>query len=1168
MGRRSLTKEAAISNQILNFVFKDSGVNLLAEGGNGIRVLTGLDTTGAKIDSSQLSTVTGKTSKKTGGDYVQGEILVKFKAKAAVLKPSSQALSRGVGFDKAPVSFEDIDRQDSPKVLVKLHERFPIKTIDKVFKKNFSPKIKKVSSIDISRNYRIIFSKDVSVIAVLQFLNQSSEIEYAEPNFILEATAINDPYYLDQQPPAPERALPAGSGGWNPSYDYQWGLKKINIEPAWDKDSGSQNVVVAVIDTGVDYNHPELEGRVIKGYDFVNDDNNPIDDNGHGTHVAGIIAAVKNNQIGMAGVSNSQILAIKGLNYNGAGTINNLARAVRFAGDNGAKVINASWGGIGSSQTLKEAVDYVNSLGVIFVAAAGNNGADSRRFIPASYRNSLSVGSSDVADQTSDFSNIIGIDFIAPGGNSRSSNPGGDGFRNILSLRAGGTGSSSLTIDNDYLRQAGTSMAAPFVTGSVALLLGQNSSLTSEEIRSILRTSAFKPDEKIWTKERGYGRLDIGRAMSTGGKFNVARIQKPDNFVVDGDQAQITFIAFGNYFSHWVLELGIGLEPTIWTTLEEDSTPKQTPETLVVNISSLPYGDNTLRLRVLSNSPEVPEAEDRLVVSKTPPVKWSFFDPAGSFDFMPTVADINADGRKEVIIPSVIGRVYILKSDGSLKSTISLGDEKLAYLASSPIVADIIPNLPGKEILIMTENKTYSQNKKIRIFSSSGSEYIGDNWPFSFTYTGFWTRMAPFRVEDIDGNGSYEILMAADKVYVLDRFGSPLNSGWPKTLAGDFENSVYAGKFINPKSNQLQVLAINHQGQVFVLDYQGNQITTFNIPAFNQSTPSATISDLDGDGIQELITQYQSSAGMPTETNTDIAVYKPDGTLLWKKTIGIGGFNVNFPVPIVSDLNNDGRKDIITSDADGIWILDRDGNQLTGWPFYNQSNVLNFVTGDADGDTLPEIYFSQSYPPSLGVLDKGLIKFYFPFSSSFLFDAPSVGDIDGDNHLELIINAPFGAPLRVYDLGETKNYRKFNLQWPTYQYNERRLAADGICLKLDCDLNGDGQVNFADYSFMQSCYGKESPLGACRRTDVVCDGSVTLLDFSMLANKCPSIFCPELSCDLNGDGKANKTDGSFFRSCFGKQATGSCKKADVVCDNYITLRDFSLLAQKCIVIFR
>jgi subtilisin family serine protease len=320
----------------------------------------------------------------------------------------------------------------------------------------------------------------------------------------------------------PDFQLTTASLPNDPSFSSLWGLVNtgasggtlnadINIEPAWNIGTSSA-IVTAVIDTGVDYTHPDLAPNMwansdevagngidddrngyiddTRGWDFANNDNNPMDDNGHGTHVAGTIGAVGNNGVGVTGVAwSTSIMALKFLDASGSGALSNAIRAIDYARVNGAKVINASWGGGGFSSALQSAISQYISSGGIFVAAAGNenNNNDTNPSYPANYTGVISVGASTRTDTRASFSNFgTTVDVVAPG-------------QSILSTLPG----------NRYGTLSGTSMATPHVAGAIALLWGQNPTLSATTITQGLLNNT---DNVLRGSVSQFGRINVGAA--------------------------------------------------------------------------------------------------------------------------------------------------------------------------------------------------------------------------------------------------------------------------------------------------------------------------------------------------------------------------------------------------------------------------------------------------------------------------------------------------------------------------------------------------------------------------------------------------------------------------------------------------------------------------------
>jgi len=311
--------------------------------------------------------------------------------------------------------------------------------------------------------------------------------------------------------------------------------------PAWDavEASAQADVVVAVIDTGVDYSHPDMADNMwvnpgeipgngidddgngyvddVHGYDFVYNDPDPDDVYGHGTHCAGTIAAVGNNATGIVGIASGntnkvKIMALKGLGDDGSGSVVGLANAVVYAVDNGANITSNSWGGFGSSQTLTDVFsNYAyNSGGVISVAAAGNSNMDVEGFFPASIPTVVAVAAVNYLDNKASFSNFgAQIDVSAPGVDVLSLNANG-GANNIA------TRFPSLIVDTYYLRLSGTSMACPHISGLAGLLLSQHPAWLPAQIIGQFVGTADPIDvlNPNYAGELGIGRANAFRAVT------------------------------------------------------------------------------------------------------------------------------------------------------------------------------------------------------------------------------------------------------------------------------------------------------------------------------------------------------------------------------------------------------------------------------------------------------------------------------------------------------------------------------------------------------------------------------------------------------------------------------------------------------------------------------
>ena len=298
----------------------------------------------------------------------------------------------------------------------------------------------------------------------------------------------------------------------------QWGLRKAHVDQAWDVTRGSSAVTVAVIDTGIDANHPDLAGVALPGTTFVTSPDPQcapgaaIDDNGHGTHVAGLIAANGNNAQGIAGVAfGVRILPIKALDCTGSGLLSDVASSVTWAADHGARIINISLGSNAAQSTLQDAIRYALAHNVIVVTAAGNCGVVSTRCgsinepqYPGAYPESFAVGATDQNDARASFSNENAyVALAAPGTRIWSTTPT---YPTTLSGANGGTTS--------YATLSGTSQASPFVAGVAALLLSKDPTLTAAQLADRLRSTADDLGVAGPDPDFGAGRVNALKAVS------------------------------------------------------------------------------------------------------------------------------------------------------------------------------------------------------------------------------------------------------------------------------------------------------------------------------------------------------------------------------------------------------------------------------------------------------------------------------------------------------------------------------------------------------------------------------------------------------------------------------------------------------------------------------
>jgi subtilisin family serine protease len=367
------------------------------------------------------------------------------------------------------------DQYVSGEILIKFNPSTSNNQRDGILASRGASRIRRFTALDIDQ---VRIPPGLNVASVVGAIRSAPEVLYAEPNYLRFAVASapsNDPFWLN---------------------DTLWGMQRVQAQQAWGVSTGNPSVVIANIDTGINYNHQDLAGNVwrnpleipannidddgngyiddVYGIDTYNHDSDPMDDRGHGTHTSGTLAAVGNNEIGVVGINwNAKVLSCKFLNASGSGTDSgaieclNYIVALKNRGEN-IRVTNNSWGSNYGSALLQSAIEAAGNAGIINVCAAGNLGSnnDSSPFYPAGFPSStiLAVAASDQSDNPASFSSYgpTSVDIAAPG----------------VSIMS--------TYGSSYDFMDGTSMATPHVAGSAALLASINPALSVATIKSLL----------------------------------------------------------------------------------------------------------------------------------------------------------------------------------------------------------------------------------------------------------------------------------------------------------------------------------------------------------------------------------------------------------------------------------------------------------------------------------------------------------------------------------------------------------------------------------------------------------------------------------------------------------------------------------------------------------
>jgi Subtilisin-like serine proteases len=426
-----------------------------------------------------------------------------------------------------PKTVERTKKENETEVLVRFRPGVSLAEIKKIAAKNNDIIEDEIESVKGLVAIDDLDNADVETVAE-QYREMNGLVSYAEPNYQIK---LDDPAQTYTVQDGVHR--PTGDAGPDdPQFAQQWALNNIgqdggkegahiNALKAWQKTQGSEQIVVAVLDSGVDYNHTDLRSNMWFRPDNLpqytddelgtfNDENgfngtdkaaDPMDDNGHGTHCAGIIGAEGNNGEGIAGVNwNVRIMPLKFMGRGGFGTTKDAIEAINYAIDRkqhgvNVRVINASWGSTMKSKALEDAIRAAGEQGILFVAAAGNDGSnnDKRPHYPSNYDlpNVVSVAALDRNDQLTSFSNWgpKTVHIAAPG-------------KDILSTWLG----------DNYREASGTSMAAPHVAGVAALILAKEPNLSVEKLRERLLKSV-DPIDSLKGKVESGGRLDAAKAV-------------------------------------------------------------------------------------------------------------------------------------------------------------------------------------------------------------------------------------------------------------------------------------------------------------------------------------------------------------------------------------------------------------------------------------------------------------------------------------------------------------------------------------------------------------------------------------------------------------------------------------------------------------------------------
>ncbi len=870
---------------------------------------------------------------------------------------------------------------------------------------------------------KLTFPPEADIEEIRAQYTADANIEYVQPNYI---------HKIDSQPN-------------DPLFPTQVALQLIEAEKAWALQLASPNVIVGVIDTGIDYEHEDLREAVwfntgedrdgdgvvsandfngidddgngfiddIRGWDFTDapsladggdfltPDNDPFDENGHGTNVAGIIGATGNNGVGIAGLAfGCKIMALRAGTALGFLEEDDVASAIVYAVRQGAHIINMSFGDTAASPLLRDVMIFAHAQNCILVASAGNGSTDEIHF-PSGFPETISVGATNADDFLSGFSNFgSSVDLVAPG----------------LAIMTAFRG-------NEYSLFSGTSASAPFVSALAALILSKTPELSNEAVRGVLISSTDDLGEPGWDKRFAAGRINAARALASP-YFSLAQISAP---TLDRGFAQspinIRGTVLGTFLASYSLQIGMEETPESWTEITRGSNRQMIDHPLFdLDIESVPDGTYTLRLIATNSDCTAVEDKIRFFIDRTAP-------EVTGVQLVPVL-----DGDQESVL-------LTFETDEVARAAISFRPKN----SSAPFQTKALPFVTTAHQMNLTR-AVFGDNFEFIIEATNRSGLVSrmdDNGaPFAIALPA--TRIGGLPVagpapampsghllakaSDFDRDGFLEV--------ILSQYDNQFNFGPMKILeygpTGFSEIFVADSTFIprdwgDPDGDGLAEILAGRGGRTFL--FEANGPATFPQEVVWQDGPDvwgSQFADLDRDGKGEIIVRSQDIFRMRENTGNNLYVEVatfPNPT---------GGSNqVGVPKSVIADFDGDQQLEILLGDFDGdLYIYENRADDLfrATWsermPFVDTIDYL--ASGDFDDDGIAEFVvggYSRQQAVTESTLGRRNWTFriykktaddtfaavwqqsFFGFQDPFQFDSGvSSGDFDNDNSPEIFIS--------------------------------------------------------------------------------------------------------------------------------------------------------------------
>ncbi len=858
-----------------------------------------------------------------------------------------------------PAAAADAKQSHANAAISILHAKYKTESVHPLFPYLARPSL----NPNLKRIYLLRFSPDAPLEALKAAYQQSPLVEAVEYNYL--------------RPTLADTVIPN-----DPKYSEQWNLPLMRLPQAWAIEKGDQNVVIAIIDSGIDYKHEDLAPKAwinpgetpengldddgngyiddVYGWDFTDapnlqaegdyleGDNEPIDEKGHGTHVAGIAGALPNNGIGIAGVAwKCPLMAIRaGLSLGGSSRMqdDDSASAIVYAADNGASIVNMSWGSERRSFVIQDAIDYAYSHGVVLVAAAGNSQKPEAIF-PAAYRKVIAVASTEQNQQRFYQSNFgASIDIGAPG--------------NVI---------LSTQINNQYRHLTGTSMASPHVAGVAALLLAKRPTLTHEEIRHILINTTdpvYQEDSDEWDERFvGAGTVNAERALLASGVLQ-ARILEPETNSGGSDVITIVGTAGGYKFQSWHLSYGQSTVPTEWTPFTHAATAQKIGETLAVwDTTTVPEGIYTVRLTVTDADGQQTHDQVVLSVDRTPP------------QIISLTATETLYGERSLTIftwatDDVTQNTLYYRRKGSLAPFAPITTTDLGTEHSLSLGFDV----GNYQFFVESENMTHLKARE----DNGGVYYTVDVTSGYISPSGFTEKsldIPPLHIAsvttDFDRDGQTEIVGSPLSEETVDtELQSAIFAIYERLPSGRYElahtvesveNLSNLEEFITWSVDDtdgdglLEILATD-DSRTFLIESSTPRGYPDHIIWETPFLSGGTIADLNRDGQKEIIGADNNNDrllifGYDTATNTHI-----EKAVLVNETPGSNVFAQRFAI---ADFDNDGNTEFVAGDSEGeIFIYEPTPFsatfQLEWQTQLPLKNITQFASGDLTGDGTPE----------------------------------------------------------------------------------------------------------------------------------------------------------------------------------------------------------------------